>query len=657
MAVLMVTVGIAFDYTTNVNRNAQRSETYQTALATADNAIEVLFSEWRAKCRNPPTPPVPKTNDLSALATPSPFPNLPTNNFVKRGTNIDPTNDAADYNSGFTISNYKVIGVSAEYQHLPNANSTPEPQLGQVSSDITPPGPNPTVPPTTSATYNYIASADVTLHASFGTAAHRNVVARVRRIFSKQQLSPWNWAIFFNDPLEIHPGPQFTVTGWVHTNADLYTGHSTLTFADKVTYAGDWYYPTQAHPTYGFMPGDGHHPETPTAPNWPSNLPPARDQKQQPFGLDTTSIFDTTDSNPNNDGYHELIEPPTNPSKNAGNSNYDPLLDDQNNYVRYYDQASIVITVDASNNVSFGQFNAFFNTTFNIAPPSSGPDLRTPSQKQLYNMFSASGVITTDANPTGSIQDNREGGPVRIVTLDVSKLTTPNVNATNGVTWSLPTQSNFNGIVYIYDSSGSSTVKRGIKIKNGSTIPATGLTVASANPVYLQGDFNTGGTGAAVPSNDPANANTDGTYVNQASPPSPQIANYTRAPCSVIADAVNILSNNWVDSNPGGTASPTTVNTAIVSGNVPTNVNGDNAYSGGAENFPRFLENWTNKTFTYYGSMVQLYQSQQAIGEWGQNNVYNPPTREWFFDSNFKTNPPLGTIMIYNYIKGRWSVF
>ncbi len=658
MAVLMVTVGIAFEYTTNVNRTAQRSAAYQRALTVGDDAIEVLFYAWRATCRNPPTPPVPRTSDLTSLATPSPFPNITPTNFVKRGTSRDPNSDS-DYASGFTISNYKVIAVSAEYGVLPTATSTPEPQLGQVGGDIS------SVSPTTSAVYNYVASADVTLPTSFGAVANRKVVARVRRVFSKQQLSPWNWAIFYADPLEIHPGPQFTVTGWVHTNANLYTGHSTLTFADKVTYTGDWFYPNQTNPGYGFMPGDGKHPETPTAPNWPSNLPPARDQEQQPFGLDSSQVFDTTDSDPNNDGYHELIEPPT----NLGTYPDNKLVNDQGTPVRYYDQASVIITVDNSNNVTIGQGNGAGGFT-NIAPPTSGPDPRTAAQKDLYNMFGTAGVITTG----GSIQDNREGTPnVRTVTLDVSKLTASG-SVPNGVKWALSNQSNFNGIVYIHDSSAttnlnpdgsinSSPVRRGIEVVNGSQIPIGGITVASANPVYLQGDFNTGrgidadndgapDNGVETPSNVP------NSYTDPANPPDPMVSGYTRAPCAVIADAVNILSNSWKDgvSTSSTAALPTTVNTAIVSGIVPTNTYGDNAYSGGAENFPRFHENWSGKTLTYYGSMVELYKSQQAIGEWGKANVYSPPTREWFFDSGFKTRPPLGTIMIYTYTKGKWSV-
>jgi hypothetical protein len=85
-------------------------------------------------------------------------------------------------------------------------------------------------------------------------------------------------------------------------------------------------------------------------------------------------------------------------------------------------------------------------------------------------------------------------------------------------------------------------------------------------------------------------------------------------------------------------------------------VGGDGSYSGGAENFPRFLENWSSATLTYYGSMVQLYQSAQSIGEWGKANVYSPPTRQWYFDTNFKTKPPPGSLMVYSYVKGRWYV-
>jgi len=589
LTTLMVIAGLATEYTTTVNRLVQRTTTLQQATTAADATIERLFSNWRAICRATPTSALPTTSFSNISLPTSSQLNLPNGaNFAKAGTAADLTDE---YDSTYTVSNVKIVAVDGTLQPLAGPGISPPPAVGMAQTGAI---------NTTSASFNYIASADVTLPSLKG-----DIVARVRRVFAKQQLSPWNFAIFYADPLEIHPGAPMTVTGWVHTNVNLYTAHSTLTFADKVTYASDWF--------INFLPGDQkHNGETPASPNWPSNLPPTRDIALQPFGMDSTAIFSTTDTNPNNDNYHELISVPV-----AGYT--DPLLGQ-----RYWDQASVVIKIDASNNVTIGQPNSDGTiTTFN-------------SSNSLYQMFSS--AITTNQ----TIQDNREAASIRLVTLDISKIE----NNTSGLS---PTykSSAFNGILYIYDSSNSSGTRRGVRLINGSKIPSTGLTIASQNPIYIKGDFNTGG---APPSNG-----------SPGDPTNPQVSGYTRAPCAMIADAVNILSNSWNDANSGaGTSSRvatnTTVNSAILAGNVPTApAGGDGSYSGGAENFPRFLEDWSQATLTYYGSMVELYQSQQSTGEWGKANVYVPPTRRWYFDTNFKVKPPPGTLMVYSYVKGRWS--
>jgi hypothetical protein len=632
-ATLVVIAGVAADYTMNINRNVQRSNTLESAIATGDSCLDILFGNWRSICRASTSTGALPANSFASIPLPtsSLFPNIP--NFAASAVNYYGTSPLPN---APTISNFKVVAADAEWNPLSSATATPIPMLGAAGS-------------TTTVVYNYVGSADITLRSVAG-----NVVARVRRVFQKQQLSPWNFAIFYVDPLEIHPGPQFTVTGLVHTNSNLYTGHNTLTFANQVTFGADWFYPTTQNPTYGFMPGDTYHTETPTAPNWPSNLPPARDQALQPFGLDSTLIFNTADSNPNNDSWHELIEPPQ-----AG---ADPLAT-MTPPARYWDQANVVIQVSDNPSSSTKGFDGTKGddlviigtpnsdgTVTSLGPPATGPDNRTTVQKNLYN--AVAGAITTNQ----TIQDNREGATLRVATLDVSQLEIPasgNPTYTAGIAAITTTP-----IIYMYDSSATSGARRGIRIKNGSKIPTGGLTVASNNPVYLHGDFNTGGTGSAVPSNNPSNLNSDGTYINPSNPPAPQVSGYTRAPTSIVADAVNILSNSWSDAKSGTvpTASPTTINAAIIAGIVPTNTYGDGAYSGGAENFPRFLEDWTNKTLTYHGSMVELYQSKQSNGEWGKANVYAPPTRAWYFDTNFQTTPPPGSIMLYTYVKGRWYV-
>jgi hypothetical protein len=520
-----------------------------------------------------------------------------------------------------------VVAADAEWLPMSSTSATPKPIMGEIDQKVD------TMTATTPTVFNYVASADVTLPTLNG-----KTVAKVRRVFQKQQLSPWNFAIFYVDPLEIHPGPEFHVTGWVHTNSNLYTGHDTLHFEDKVTYGSEW--------SVGFKPGDGQHPETPSAPHYLNNLPPARDIPLQPFGLDSSQLL--AGGNTNDDSYRELIEPPS--------SSSDPLSN-----VRYWDQASVAIEVDAAGTPKIGLPNPDGTVSaFNVSPQNNPSNPNYAKYQALYNMFNASGTITTNQ----MIQNDREGldsaqGQVRLVTLDISKIETV---ASGKLVYKANTGSNayFNGIVYIYDKSASSTAKRGVRLKNGSSIPsaglsAMGLTLVSNNPVYIQGDFNTGGTGASVPSN------VVGAYNDPDDPPNPQVSGYTRAPCSILADAVNILSNGVVDNNlgsaPDATAN-TTVNTAIIAGIVQTSpVGGDGAYSGGAENFPRFLEDWSTKTLTYYGSMVELFQSQQATGKWTNSaSVYSPPVRQWYFDTNFKTKPPPGSIMVYSYIKGRWAI-
>ena len=230
----------------------------------------------------------------------------------------------------------------------------------------------------------------------------------------------------------------------------------------------------------------------------------------------------------------------------------------------------------------------------------------------IYSTFK--GAITTNQ----SIQDNREGASVRLATLDVGAVSTKIRDGTLAP---------FNNLIYISDTSASQTggtPKRGIRLKNGAIMPDAGITVASQNPVYVQGDYNTGG------SNPPSNS---GDYSSASGE-----RLHSETVC-MVADAVNILSNAWNDSNSSsGLAqeSPATQRStprlSLESLRVRTTT-----YSGGAENFPRFLENWNGgKTLTYYGSMVELYQSQQSIGRWGSANVYNPPNRQWFFDTNLQ---------------------
>lgn len=567
MVIVGVFIDLAMQYTNSIGRNVRRSLLLRQATNIGDASTEMAFSAWRAICRTSQTTVFKRSDFDNEIPTPTPgnFPGV----------------------SQYTLTNYAIYPLDSNWNTKTAGTATPAPIAGTASGD---------------RSYYYLATADVVIPTLTTTAANltnpndpHNVVARVRRVFQKQILSLWRYAIFYTDGMEIHPGAPMVVNGDVHTNGSLYTGHNTLTLNGNTTYVDLW--------SIGFMPGDSQHPETPTSPNWATGKPPTSSQAQQPYGVVL-------------DDYHQLIDYTTSPTP------LDPY--------RFQTQAGVVITIDASNNVKI------YN--------SAGTDITNASSGVDKTMSAA---VKSAVSTNQTITDNREGattgnGSIRLATVDVSVITTAINTGKFG---------NFNGVVYITDISAGSnglTNKRGIRLKNGAKLPdgtnvgsAAGLTVVSANPIYVQGDYNTGTGGGVQPGS------------NSGDPTQPTVPGYTRQPAAIIGDAVNILSNTWTDSL-SGTAPPasnTTINAGMISGIVPS---GGGYYSGGVENFPRFLENWSGKIFTYYGSMLELYNSQQGIGHWGAANVYSPPNRAWYFDTNFLSKPPPGLMASYDYIRSRW---
>lgn len=167
-----------------------------------------------------------------------------------------------------------------------------------------------------------------------------------------------------------------------------------------------------------------------------------------------------------------------------------------------------------------------------------------------------------------------------------------------------------------------------------STPNKGGFTVASENPVYILGDYNSNAA--------------DTTW---AATPTDQAG---MAAAAVIADAVTVLSNSWDDRKSlgiGGTGSATNPNNriatntyyrvAIAGGKNMTfprpNWGGqDMGTDGGVHNFVRYLENWSGKNLNYKGSLVNLYYSTYNTGVFKCcSTVYSPPTRNYFFDSDF----------------------
>jgi hypothetical protein len=221
--------------------------------------------------------------------------------------------------------------------------------------------------------------------------------------------------------------------------------------------------------------------------------------------------------------------------------------------------------------------------------------------------------------------------------------------------------------------------------------------VASENPVYIQGNYN---------SNCPAAAGngvcTPGNGVYDPSWNNPPGAEPLHAAASVIADSVTLLSNNWQDAGckpSGGACTAALFNTSGSLQN-PINPSGQNnpadtpnrvavtsyyrvaiaagkniafnnttqtpefgyGSDGGIHNFLRFLEDWggvpaayggtgVQQSLYYKGSIVSLYWSYYATGPFKCCGlVYNPPSRQYTFDNLFTIpqNLPPGTPMFRN---------
>ena len=83
-------------------------------------------------------------------------------------------------------------------------------------------------------------------------------------------------------------------------------------------------------------------------------------------------------------------------------------------------------------------------------------------------------------------------------------------------------------------------------------------------------------------------------------------------------------------------------------------------YSGGLENYPRFLEDWSGKNFTYNGSMVVMFPSRYATSWWvgpSATSYYQAPWRVWAFDKNYlslQKLPPC-TPQVRKLVRGQWT--
>lgn len=602
IAIIAISIGVTLSFTSHNGVVAEREQDFNRALNAADGALDYAFASWKQAVRN---------NGLRA----------PTNSQIATGGAYAIAAPAATLhtgfqNSGVTFSNFSVVNANQWGETKDASNTTIASPVSAQLATI------PGHPGWAGVASFYRAKVTATVPSRKGP-----ISVTLARTFQITGIPVFQAAIFFEHDIELHPGALMIIRGLVHSNNDLWFatgGLNNLQFLSNVSYVGAYHELYKPNTTFG---GGATGSLTPYVPIWADGLTAStsatvanqllRTDRMEPFGTEPASLYNTTDTNPNNDGPRELIEPPV----TTGGAT-DPAAIAS---TRLYNQATVRVTIDrtktgtaqvAIRNGSDAAFSASVDTA-------------------IRNAINVS---------TTTIYDWREASNVALTNVDMRTLDTALVGM----------GSTFNGVFYIQDV--TPTGLNAVRLRNGAVLNRD-LTVASNNGVYIQGDYNTGGvTGTThdpllVPSNNGGNpTGTDSTIA----------PGYTKRSTAVIADAIMMLSNSWNDANStaalsGRIASHTTVNTAILSGIVPTNYQNSGVYSGGPHNFPRFLEDWSGQDFTYLGSMVQTFNSTKFDGIYGSANVYGVPGRKWGFDTQFLTQPPPGTLQNVAFSRGRWE--
>jgi hypothetical protein len=387
------------------------------------------------------------------------------------------------------------------------------------------------------------------------TASPQDLTVGVLQQLQLISIPIFQYALFSSGNMEISCGQPFTITGPVHANGHLYVEpDSSMTFESDVGAVLDVLFQRDPLDTRGSPAGGVTYVEQPLQPQ--SGVP----FLTLPIGATNTP-----------EGIREIIEPP-------------PLGEDPASALgrlRYYNESDMVLVV-------------------------SDTGMRAISGSS--HVILSSNDLPLFASTTNSFYDGREGKTVQPIDINIGNLKT--WSETNATLRASLVGSNLSSI-YVLDGRTLPASNLGaVRVFNGLQLPTNGLTVATARPLYVLGDYNT----------DSATKGTANTT--------------TTRPASLVADAITILSDYWQDGNSHSVngALATTVNAAFLTGVVETTAG---HYSGGMENFPRFLETWTGIPFTYNGSMVKMFPSLYATNVWN-GTYYAPPVRRWAFDTNFR---------------------
>ena len=447
------------------------------------------------------------------------------------------------------------------------------------------------------------------------------VRTRAHRIVNATWTPLFQFAVFYNNDLEIHAGPNMTLRGRVHSNRDMYLGGgSTITLDTNYVHAvgGIYRYSKRNGAAASGNVDIRRWVANPFDGSEPSEFERMLSRSQ--LGVSSVSGYDSN--------FREGVD-----------LNGDGLFDGPGEYLPFEFGSTELWSQPEGYGGGSGQtvMTGQHGVEEAVTPPIGSIQMFESVEGGSYELDEISGEYTyvgpgLGDHDRGYYYDNaglsivaHSGGGFTVydadgndVTLEVGSAVTlgsvPDMRQSNSsstqvatieVDMELLAATDYfpeNGLLYAaHESLGTGTDASGLMLTNGAEL-ASSLTVVSPSSVYVHGDYN---------------------VVNKQG-------------ASVIGDAVNLLSNSWDGTKSPGTlpgASETTYNFAMVTGAYETE---GGRYSGGLENLPRFHENWSGVPCNISGSFVNLYDSQHATGDWRYgSDRYRAPIRAWQYDDDF----------------------
>lgn len=429
--------------------------------------------------------------------------------------------------------------------------------------------------------------------------------ASAQRIINVEWTPLFQFAVFYDQDLEIHAGPDMTLRGRVHSNADMYLGGgSTIKFdTNYVRAVGDIYRAKKSGAVAGGNVDIRRWVENPFDPSEPSQFERMLSQSQ--LGLASTSGYDSAfragfDSNMDGDffdsgdylpfeyGAAELWGEPVGYAGSGqtvmtGQHGVEEAVTPDIGSIQMYEEVPA-----GSGNFEKGYYHE--NAGLAIIVSADGLSYSvTDADGNDITTFVSSAVTLTDIPDMR--QSDSDPTRLRVAEIDMAALAATGYAPANGLVYAA------------HEGMGEGLDARGVVLTNGSELPAP-LTVATSGPVYVHGDYNT----------------------------------VDKKSAAVIGDAINLLSNAWDGTKSPGTlpsATETTFNFAMITGSYESE---QGRYNGGLENLPRFHERWSGIPCNISGSFVNIYDSQFATGDWKYgSDRYTAPIRNWEYDESFNS--------------------